>query len=193
MKGKPRRLRLLVIASVIGLGGALGLAAAPASAATAQHASTPSATGSGQAARITAGTPIDAIVNYHSGLCLGITGGEDDAAAVQWTCNGHPDQQWSVGGTNSAGYYQLVNDDGECLGVAGGATAANSEVVGWSCLGTSHQDQYWYVDTSISCGGYYPIYNYKSGRVLGVSANSTAVGAAVVIYGFQDTCNNQFW
>ena len=38
MNGKPRKLRLLAIASIIGLGSALGVAAAPAGAATAQHA-----------------------------------------------------------------------------------------------------------------------------------------------------------
>jgi hypothetical protein len=103
-----------------------------------------------------------------------------------------------MGGTNSAGYYQIVNDHNQCLGVAGGSTAQGARVVGWNCLGTSHPDQYWMVNFGYSCSTansplYYPIFNYKSNRVLGVSGNSTAVGAAVVIWDFQLTCNNQYW
>jgi hypothetical protein len=42
------------------------------------------------------------LYNYNSQaagrtLCLGISGGKDDAPAVQWPCNGHPDQIWLAG------------------------------------------------------------------------------------------------
>jgi hypothetical protein len=38
------------------------------------------------------------IVNMHSGKCMGVTGGslQNGAAVVQWDCNGHEDQRWSV-------------------------------------------------------------------------------------------------
>jgi len=196
MNGGSRRLRLLAIASILGLSSALGLAAAPAgAAATARHASTPIPTFARNAPRIAPDTTLGFLVNYNSGLCLGISGGHDNAPAVQWNClTGHPDQQWHTGGTNSAGYYQIVNGDGECLGVSGGSTAAGARVVGWSCLGTGHPDQYWLYQGLITCATYYsPIFNYKSGLVLGVSGNSGAVGAAVVIWPYQGVCNNQFW
>jgi hypothetical protein len=197
MNGRSRRVRLLAIASILGLSGALGLAvAAPAGAATtARHASPSIPTSTRNAPQITPDTPLGSLVNYNSRLCLGITGGQHNAAAVQWNClTGHPDQQWHTGAANSAGYYQIVNGDGQCLGVAGGSTAQGAQVVGWNCLGPSHPDQYWLYDGNITCATFYsPIFNYKSGRVVGVAGNSTAVGAAVVQFHYQGVCNNQFW
>jgi hypothetical protein len=42
------------------------------------------------------GNPVYEIVNMGSGMCLGIAGGSLDvgAPAVQWACNGNPDQRW---------------------------------------------------------------------------------------------------
>jgi Ricin-type beta-trefoil lectin domain-like len=193
MNGRSRRSRLLAIASILGLLCALALVAAPAgAAATARHASTPISISAKNAPSI--GYPLGFILNW-TGLCLGISGGADDAPAVQWYClNGHPDQQWSTGAGNSGGFYQLINNDGQCLGVAGGSTAQGAQVVGWKCLGTSHPDQYWFIDHAVPmCGPYYPIANYKSGRYLGVAGGSTLAGAKVVIWNYQATCNNQFW
>jgi len=141
-------------------------------------------------------------LNYNSQaagrtLCLGISGGDDDAPAVQWTCNGHPDQIWHLGleWGNSA-YYQLINNDDQCLGVAGGSIAQGARVVGWTCS-TGAPNQYWSAG-SASCGLYHPYYNLGTvldgtDLVLGVSGNSLEAGASVVIWSFQDRCNNQYW
>ena len=42
------------------------------------------------------GWPVYHLVNVKSGRCLGISGGStaQGALAVQWTCNGNPDQSW---------------------------------------------------------------------------------------------------
>ena len=135
------------------------------------------------------------VVNYHSHLCLGIQGGGNDQIAVQWGCKSHADQIWHWGSQNSSypGWYQLVNANGSCLGVAGGSLGEGAHIVGWTCLGSSHLDQYWFV-LNVQCGGvYFPFENLNSGYVMGVSGNSTAWGAAVVQWAYQGQCNNQFW
>jgi hypothetical protein len=84
------------------------------------------------------------IINYESGKCLGTSAGHDDADAVQWTCNGAPNQQWHWGGSFE-GFTQLINgNDGgnsQCLGIAGGATNQGADAVGWTCNGL--QNQFW--------------------------------------------------
>jgi hypothetical protein len=139
------------------------------------------------------------IVNYNSlgideGLCLGITGGEDEKPAVQWTCNESANQTWHWGEElGTTGFWQLINGDGECLGVAGGSEDEGADIVGWTCLGTGHKDQYWTPDTTYDYEGFLPIFNYKSSYVVGVAGNSTAIGASVVQWHFEDELNNQFW
>jgi hypothetical protein len=192
MNGKSRRLKLFATGSVLVLS-ALGSAAAPANAASA-------AAPAGAAMARHASTSVSAqwmghIVNYHSHLCLGITGGQDNAPAVQWNCDysaGHPDQEWWASQAIAPGspYTQIVNSAGECLGIAGGSTAEGAKVVGWNCLGTP--DQYW--ETYATCSGQYILINYKSGDVLGVAGNSTAEGAPIVQWNYQSDCtNNQWW
>jgi hypothetical protein len=190
---KPaRRSQLLAIASIVGLA-CIPLCLAPAApadaAVAAHHASEPALTA------IAPGTSLGSFLNYFSGLCLGISGGLDHAPAVQFTCLNHPDQKWSVGQTDESGYYQIINGDGQCLGVQSGSAATDARVVAWTCEGPSHPDQYWYIDTGLQCGGepYYPIFNQNSGDVVGVSGNSLSSGAAVVQWPWQDQCNNQEW
>jgi len=132
------------------------------------------------------------ITNYNSHLCLGISGGRDNAPAIQWRCDGSPNQAWKWGsGYGDSGARQLVNGGGECLGVLGGSTRIGAQIAGWTCV-PAHQDQYW-IPLGNSCGGYYPIENLKSHQVIGVSGNSTAEGAHVVQWTDQHQCNNQFW
>jgi hypothetical protein len=137
--------------------------------------------------------PFD-VFNYNSGLCLGISGDANDQPAVQWGCNVNADQRWHWGSQNSSypGWYQLVNANGSCLGITGGSLNQGAQAVGWSCLGSSHYDQYW-TPLPYSCNGYIPLEDLNSGYVLGVSGNSKTQGAAVVQWGYQGVCNNQFW
>src|SRR5215469_12098266 len=142
------------------------------------------------------------LVNEHSHLCLGISGGLDNAPAVQFACNGHPDQQWRWGsGNHSDGdYVQLINNDNECLGVAGGSTATDARVVGWQCLGSNHTDQYWFADSTDAAMDCYPLgggvmflVNFHSDDAVGVLGNSTASDASVVQWSLQQQCICLAW
>jgi hypothetical protein len=197
-----RRIRLPAVAVLGTVGITLGMAL-PAAAATTLRDPSRAAHASVTAIHVSADNadPFN-FYNYNSQaadrtLCLGISGGKDDAPAVQWTCNGHPDQIWHLGleWFNSP-YYQLINNDHQCLGVADGSIAQGARVVGWTCQ-TGAPNQYWAAG-STSCGSYHPYYNLGAvldgaNMVLGVSGNSLQAGASVVIWGFQARCNNQFW
>jgi hypothetical protein len=175
----------IVSASVLVVLGAAGASAAPVAAAVTW-----------------ASTGGSAIVNYnhssaHGNMCLGVSWNDANSGAVLWPCS-RDGQTWYTGAVNSAGYYQIYwLRDGvrQCLGVGGGSTASGARVFGWKCLGTTHPDQYWKVVSGLNsgCPGYNYIFNYKSGKVLGVTRNSTAAGAYVVIFGDQKACNNQQW
>ena len=149
------------------------------------------------------------LVNYASGYCLGIAGGSPTVGtdAVQWNCNGNPDQQWAVRSTTTVDgvvFDQLEsNDNALCLGVSGGSTTEGAKLVGWNCLGTDHQDQWWAnIDSEASggpyCDGYEPIANLKDAEagktyVIGTQGGSSAEGADLVQWNWQKTCNNQYW
>jgi len=114
--------------------------------------------------------PLNAIFNPGSGRCLGIANG----LAGIWNCTTNRDQTWHWGAVGPNTYYrQLINGNGQCLGVQGGSGALGARIVAWTCNG--HYDQYWFYDSTF---GY--ALNYNSGMVLGVSGGSTANGAAVV-------------
>jgi hypothetical protein len=132
--------------------------------------------------------------NYHPGQCLDIYDGQADEWAVQWDCNDTADQAWHVGAEDgTSGYYQLVNGDGECLGVYGGSTASGADVVGWQCLGTGHRDQYWaWIKAGVD-GSYDYLLNYNSGQVLAVYDNLTTEGVQIVQSASQASLNSQLW
>lgn len=189
----------IVSATLLTVLGATGASATAAAAATRGHATV---TAVAPAPRPAAGTVIGMLINYNSkftatGLCLGISGNNSNAPAIQWPCNTVGQVGWTIGGSNSAGYYQIEWKTGQCLGVAGGSTSPGARVVSWDCGGLRHPDQYWLIFTSTDCtaGGkpYHPIVNYKSGLVIGVSGGSLATGAHIVIFPYQGVCNNQFW
>lgn len=113
--------------------------------------------------------PLHAIFNLNSNRCLGISNGQ----AGIWNCTTNPDQTWHLGYSyqNDPNARQLINGNGQCLGVQGGSLSWGARVVAWTCNG--HADQYWYIGDG-------PITNRNSWLTLGVSGGSTANGAAVV-------------
>jgi hypothetical protein len=177
------------VTSVLGL---TALAAGGASAATPAHAAL-ATTVSGPVPTtppgIPRGTNASTTFNIYNfdGMCLGISGGNDDAPAVQWTCNGTPNQTWHWGSFNSAGFGQLVNGDGQCLGVQGISKGKGVWIYGWTCNG--HPDQYWYVSL---IDGYDVFTDYNSRLVLGIAGGSTEIGAHVVQWPFTRAVN-QYW
>lgn len=121
------------------------------------------------------------IVNYKSGRCLGISGGEDDAPAVLWNCNGSANQSWhwDISVVYFGEYARLVNGDGECLGVAGGSVSEGADIYAWSCSTDLPYNQFWatqYTDVD----GTLWLGNLGSNMVVGVAGGSTANGAQLV-------------
>src|SRR5262245_1636917 len=53
-----------------------------------------------------------------AGKCIGISTG---GYAGSWWCTTNPDQTWHWGSKIDLGGYQLVNGNGQCLGVDGGS------------------------------------------------------------------------
>jgi hypothetical protein len=90
---------------------------------------------------------------------------------------------------------EFVNfGSGGCMGVPGGSTAPNVQLVQWNCNGSN--DQNWIRDASHSTviGNltYTPWVDQRSGQCIGVASGSRSAGAAVV----QSWCNgspDQSW
>jgi hypothetical protein len=132
------------------------------------------------------------LMNYASELCLEVTAGKTIGYAVQAACAASAGQTWHWGGEDgSTGGYQLVNGDGDCLGITYGRITEGARAVVWTCDGNA--DQYWRPLTGSVPPGYLYLENLKSGDALGVSGGSTAAGAAVVQRSWQDILNNQLW
>jgi hypothetical protein len=163
----------------------------------------------GAAPIVGASAPADAATSFQlqnfmgapSGMCLGIKGGGTDQPAVLWPCNGARDQQWHWGTElNNTGFYQLINGDGMCLGVASGGDSNGDQIVGWTCNG--HIDQYWeWGDLLYTCDyntgngsiEYTPFTDYGA-RVAGVQGGHNTEGTPIVLwYPISSTCGNQFW
>jgi hypothetical protein len=111
------------------------------------------------------------LVNANSGLCLGILGASvnQGAGAVQWSCNGSPDQRW-----NGTWFFGTVTDvnSGLCLGILGASKAAGAAAAQWPC--NSSASQIWELDDSNR------LQNSNDGMCLSVWGASLAAGARVV-------------
>ena len=134
---RVRGMRLLTAISVLGLAGSvLALVATPvsaspsASAARAARHLNPVVPSSGHGSRpahlagsaiphVSTSSPFQ-IFNWNSGLCLGIYQGQHDAPALQWGCNGNPDQTWQY---DYATLQLTDSNSGMCLDAQGGLGA----------------------------------------------------------------------
>jgi hypothetical protein len=188
---------LLVIAASAFVG--TSSIAAQASTAPASAPRPVSAAGHASTTAFSAADPF-ALVNLNAdGHCLGINSSGD---AGDWTCTFANDQAWHMGSSwdNDGVYYQLINTEGQCLGVSGGSMTAGARVVGYACL-TSHMDQYWsFVPYDTICEGagcYYVVQDLNSNDILGVAGASMANGAAIVQWPWNgvpdEAATNQYW
>lgn len=86
-----------------------------------------------------------------------------------------------------------MNDEGQCLGIAGGSIDQGADVNSNRCIGTSAQDQYWTLEytgpNTYECW----VFNYKSGYVLDIRNGSTANGAQVQQWHWIQKDINQDW
>lgn len=79
------------------------------------------------------------------GYCLGSLNGDNRTGALTWSCNGNRDQTWTfnpVGEDVLGNFYQIINGNGQCLGVLDGSTARGKNISVWDCNG--NPDQKWY-------------------------------------------------
>jgi hypothetical protein len=130
------------------------------------------------------------IKNNYSHFCLGTVAGHNNAAALQWRCNGTKNQDWHWGARGHGGN-QIVNANGDCLGVAGGSTLSGARVVAWNCNG--HPDQYWtYSPYSEPPGGPTHFINTETRFFLDVSGNPRSEGSPVIVR-TQDSAASQWW
>lgn len=191
------RTRPLVAMAVVGLVGLAGLAVPAASAAT-RAAAPAHASPLGFSATAPKFSPVFRIHSLDTD-CLGISGNVNDSTAVQWPCVAHADQIWHLDPQAvAAGYLRIINNNGSCLGVAGGRTNAGARVVGWTCGGTTHPDQYW--ELVPLPGGYSVLINYAATiahhklYVLTDTGSKGQTGAAVVIEPYKGPSHyNQVW
>lgn len=125
--------------------------------------------------------------NYHSGLCVDITGGNATIGepAIQNTCqiaNGltpTPDQQWMFEPAGG-GYYFIENMNRLCLNVKGASFAYGAPVIQWTCVGAANNK---WAAVQVNPGAPNPVYNlinYNSGQCLNVKGASTAPGAPLI-------------
>jgi hypothetical protein len=149
------------------------------------------------------------IRSWDTSLCLGIQGGlkTPGTPAVIWPCNNHLDQKWHWGNSvtyNGFIYTQLVNGFGQCLGTNGGAINENVGLVSYTCLGATHPDQYWEAPIFNNCYradyAFSYLYNYASVDaptdnllVIGTKGGVLTQNTPVVMWNFQEECNNQMW
>lgn len=142
--------------------------------------------------------PSTGTFNIHNanalGKCIGI---DASGNAGDWNCTSNRDQTWHWGAAIATGWFQLINGNGKCLGVAGGSDAEGARIVAFTCLGTGHPDQYWALGAAGFGGN--NINNYKAffdpntpAQLIGVQGGSTANGAALILWRYDGTAN-QFW
>lgn len=134
------------------------------------------------------------LTNYHSGLCLGVSGMSkaNGASAIQWTCNNADSQAWSWEATSN-GYYVAVNlNSGKCLDVAAASVTAGSWAIQYTC--DRDEGEQWYAELikTIGVTDLYYLVNRNSGLCLDVKGQSVKPGTQVI----QWYCNqgtNQQW
>jgi uncharacterized protein (DUF1800 family) len=116
------------------------------------------------------------LVARHSGACLSVYPSlEDNAPAVQWTCVGQDNQQWTIEAAGNGAYYLRLQHSGQCLSVYpyfdDGAPS-----VQWTCVGQDNQ-QFWLEPTG---DGYYTARVAFSGKLLDIAGSSMSDDAGVV-------------
>ncbi len=126
----------------------------------------------------------------HSGQCVDVrnASGDNNAAVIQWGCNGGYNQQWrfqSVGG----GYVQIVaRHSGKCLDVTGASTSDGAAIIQYTC-GTGY-NQHWSVQDA--GGGYVRLVARHSGKCMDLPSSSQDQNVQFKQYGCNGGYNQQF-
>ncbi|MCG5217986.1 RICIN domain-containing protein [Streptosporangium soli] len=160
---RGRKLAGILVAAVVGVGGA-GVVAGMATAAAAPSAG------------------VHTIVNAGSGLCADIPGGSSAASVqlVQQSCAGAASQRWTLSSQGS-GYKLASVHSGKCAGVVGASTSAGKAVQTEDCSGAASQT--WRFEEN---GDGYRLVNVNSGKCLNVKDGASSSGAGLQ----QNSCDN---
>lgn len=143
--------------------------------------------GACQAASAYAAPTIGAITAFHSGRCIDASGPGNGAAALQWTCHGGTNQQWSVEALSDGNVQLRDQRSSKCLMVNGASTSDGANVVINTCSGATGQR--WRAER---VGESFRFVAAHSGKCLDVNGASRDDGAALI----QWTCHgasNQSW
>ncbi|MFD4935913.1 RICIN domain-containing protein [Streptomyces virginiae] len=83
------------------------------------------------------------LVNRDSGLCLRVSGTEDDVVAVQDTCTADADRTWTLAQRDGGGDTRTLRNaySGRCLAVVGPENLA--PVKQFACAAAHHDEQHW--------------------------------------------------
>lgn len=106
--------------------------------------------------------------------CL-TSGGHSDTTATVYACGVSRNEEWHYGALHGA-YAQIINGDGQCLGVAGGSASAGARVVVWSCI-SGHDDQYWLPEGNM--GGTIDFINQHSQLAIQIACDCDGNGRVV--------------
>jgi hypothetical protein len=126
------------------------------------------------------------VVDVNSAKCLAVLGGNmaNGTPIVQWDCNGHDDQSWTMDEVNGhLGYFRLRNkaNPNKCLGVPGSTVASGVQLVIWDCNGNDDQSWTFVIQPGFAAA----IFNLNSDKIIGVRSASQDNGAAVVQWDWQ--------
>ena len=118
-----------------------------------------------------------------SGKCVDVSGGalSDGAAAIQYTCSGDNNQQFTLMAQNG-GYRLIVRHSGKCLAALRGSADVGAAIVQADCA--LYPDRAWRVR---AVGEAWQFVSVNNGLCIGVAGNSPADIAALV----QTTCATQ--
>lgn len=118
---------------------------------------------------------------------MGITASAGHAAGV-WPCATGNDRIWHWdynSGLNrfdasNNEYFRLMNNNGQCLGVAGGSTTQGSQVVGATCV--NHNDQFWFWDGGLFANTAHFVDYGANKQVLAVKGGLVQRAQSLVIF-----------
>lgn len=140
-------------------------------------------------------------INSGSNYCMDVANNVTYGTANQWACSPLPaDEQWRWGSELfSSTYYQLIDDQGACLGLSNVNAALGDVVITEPCGGQTHPDQYWRTpQICLTNPRSFAIFNYVSSSraqsyVVAPAGGSLNEGAQLTLQNDQNICNTQFW
>ncbi|WP_406087523.1 RICIN domain-containing protein [Streptomyces virginiae] len=132
------------------------------------------------------------LVNRDSGMCLRVTGTEDDLVAVQDTCTADADRTWTLAQQDGSGDTRTLRNaySGRCLAVMG--TENLAPVRQFACTAARHDRQRWeLLWGSGDRADHFVLRNAVTARCLLVQGRGAARPAAQISCGEQ--YDDQWW